>query len=250
MVTRAREQSSTLSAGLRALGADVLEVPTLQFAPPASYAPLDAALRRLGTYDVLLVTSANTAAILAKRLQPPWAEQPWTIAVGPSTAEALQKAGLRVDLQPLPSVAESMLRELVPVAAGKRMLLPRAAVARELLPDALRAAGATVDVVEAYRTVLVEDSRARVAELFRVSAAPVDAVTFTSSSTVENLLALLPAGSPKRVLAGSRLISIGPVTTATLRRHGLEPASEAAAHDVEGVLAATLRLFSKHGGKR
>ncbi len=243
VVTRAREQSSTLSAGLRALGAEVLEVPTLQFAPPASYAPLDEALRRLGTYDTLLVTSANTARVLGERLLPPWAIQPFTVAVGPSTAEALREARLRVDLQPAPSVVESILRELAPSAAGKRMLLPRAAVARDVLPDGLRTAGATVDVVEAYRTVLAENSRAAVAALFREGALPVDAITFTSSSTVENLLALLPTGDPERVLAGSRLISIGPITTATLRRYGLAPASEAAAHDVEGVIAAALRLF-------
>ncbi len=245
MVTRAREQSSTLSAGLRALGAEVLEVPTLQFAPPASYVPLDEALARVGTYDMLLVTSANTARILAERKPPPWSLQPLTVAVGPSTAEALRQAGLRVDLQPSPSIAESIVRELAPSAAGKRMLLPRAAVARDILPDALRAAGATVDVVEAYRTVLAEDSRALVAELFREGAPAIDAVTFTSSSTVENLLALLPQGTPAQVLAGVRLISIGPITSATLRRHGLRPAVEAIAHDVEGVIAATLQLFLK-----
>ncbi len=257
VVTRAREQSSTLSAGLRALGAEVLEVPTLQFAPPLSYEPLDAALGRLGIYDVLLVTSANTARVLAERLaalrQPPRLDaspgpaerQPFTAAVGPSTAEALRAAGLRVDLEAAPSVAESILRELAPSAAGKRMLLPRAAVARDILPDGLRAAGATVDVVEAYRTVLAEDSRALVGELFREDALPVDAVTFTSSSTVDHLVALLPPEASAHALAGAKLLSIGPITSERLRWHGLTPAGEAAVHDVQGLIDTVLRALHR-----
>ena len=144
LVTRTREQSSTLVFALRALGAEVIEVPTIRFEPPASYAPLDAALARLGEYDVLLVTSANTARVLAERRPLPWSAQPYTVAVGPATAEALEAPGLRVDLKPEPSVAESVLRILAPGAAGKKMLLVRAEQARDVLPDGLRAAGATV----------------------------------------------------------------------------------------------------------
>lgn len=242
VVTRAREGNSGLADSLRALGATVLEVPTIRFVPPLSYKPLDAALARLAEYDVLLVTSANTARVLVERKKTPWETQPFTVAIGPATADTLRGAGLRVDLQPKPSVAESVVRELAPGARGKRMLLPRAAVARDVIPEALRGAGATVDVVESYRTVLDEQSRPLLAGAFAPGASPVDAVTFTSSSTVENFWALLgPAAGP--ALAIAKACSIGPITSATLRRFGVEPAVEAEDYDVAGLVAAVLRLF-------
>ena len=244
MVTRTREQSSTLAVSLRALGADVLEVPTIRLVPPASYAPLDQALARLAEYDVLLVTSANTAQVLARRRPPPWGScQPWTVAIGPATAQALRQLGLRVDLQPMPAIAESVVRDLAPTAAGKRMLLARAAVARDLLPDTLRQAGATVDIVEAYRTVLAEESRPLLQAAFAPGAEPVDAVTFTSSSTVENFFALLGADAARHALHSSRACSIGPITSEALRAHGIEPAVEATEHDVTGLLAAVRRAL-------
>ncbi len=242
VVTRTREQSSTLAEALREMGADVLEVPTIRIAPPASYAPLDDALARLAEYDVLLVTSANTARVLAARKPAPWSEQPFTVAVGPATAKALVQLGLRVDRQPQPAVAESVVRDLAPLAGGKRMLLPQAAVARDLLPRALRQAGATVDVVEAYRTVLVEESRAVLHAAFAPGVPPVHAVTFTSSSTVDNFFALLGCDAARQALERSLACSIGPVTSATLRERGVAPAVEAAEHDVNGLLAAVLRI--------
>ncbi len=241
VVTRTREQASGLALALRELGAEVLEIPTIRIEPPASYAPLDAALARLSGYDTLLVTSANTVRVLVSRKPSPWGGQPFTVAIGPATAQALRESGLRVDLQPEPSVAESVVRELAPGAAGKRMLLVRAAVAREILPDALREAGATVDVVEAYRTVLAEESR----DLLRAAfAAPVDAVTFTSSSTVDNFFALLGDGDAERALASTNACSIGPITSQALRAHGVEPAVEAADHDVNGLVGSIVRLFA------
>lgn len=224
----------------------MLEVPTIRIEPPASYAPLDEALARLPDYDVLLVTSANTARVLAARKPTPWQRQPYTVAIGPATADALRATGFRVDQQPEPSVAESMVRELAPTARGQRILLPRAAVARELLPDALRAAGATVDIVEAYRTVPADDSGAMLADLFVPGAQPVDAVTFTSSSTAENFLALL-GDRACEALRGTRVCSIGPITSSTLRRYGFEPTVEAVHHDVSGLVTAVTDLFSAAG---
>ncbi|RRA49445.1 uroporphyrinogen-III synthase [Acidipila sp. EB88] len=252
LVTRTRAQSSTLAEALRVRGAEVIEIPTIRIEPPQSFAALDAALARLREYDTLLVTSANTAQALASRLATPWAHQPFTVAIGPATRDALLGYGLRVDLEPRPSVAESVIAALAPTAAGKRMLLVRAAVARELLPEALRAAGARVDVVEAYRTVLAGESAAKLAELFagdehsgdqHPGAAEIDAVTFTSSSTVENFVALLGEGAAHRALARSRACSIGPITSDTLRRHGFEPAIEAESHDVAGLVRAIEALF-------
>ncbi len=242
VVTRTREQGSKLVEGLRALGAEVVEAPLIRIEPPASYAALDAALARIATYDALLVTSANTARVLAERILPPWAVQPYTVAVGPATAAALRASGLRVDLQPEPAVAESVLRALAPDAAGKRMLLPQAAVARDVLPAGLRAAGAAVEVVEAYRTVPEESSRALLTEVFAGGA---DAVTFTSSSTAENFFALLGEAAARAALGRAAACSIGPVTSATLRGYGIEPAAEARKHDVPGLIAAVRALLTR-----
>ena len=242
LVTRTREQSSGLALSLRGLGAEVIEVPTIRIVPPRSYAPLDAALAVVADYDVLLVTSVNTARVLAGRNPPPGPGQPHRVAIAPATAPDCHSVGLRVDLQPAPSVAESVVRELAPSAQGKRMLLPQAAEARDLLPDALRNAGAVVDRVEAYRNELEERSRGLLEELFRGEQGKVDAVTFTSSSTVKNFLALLPEASRATALSRVRACSIGPVTSATLRDYGWQPAVEAATHDVEGLVAAVVRL--------
>ncbi len=237
LVTRTQEGSAKLARRLRALGAEAIEVPLIRIAPPLSFAPLDDALARLADYDVLLVTSANTARVLAERKPGPWSGQPFTAVVGPATAEAMRTAGLRVDLQPSPSVAESLVRELAPGAGGKRMLLPRAEVARELLPDSLRAAGAAVDVVPAYRTLPEERSRPLLLGLFAPGAPRVDAVTFTSGSTVKSFFELAGAAPATAALSQSTVFSIGPITTAVLRDHGCYRYREAAVHDLEGLIA-------------
>jgi uroporphyrinogen-III synthase len=245
VVTRTREQGSTLASALRALGAEVIEVPTIRIEPPASYAPLDAALARLAEFDVLLVTSANTARVLAERRPPPWGTQPYTVVIGPATAEALAAAGLRVDRQPEPSVAESVLQALGPTARGKRMLLVRAEQARDVLPDGLRAAGATVTVVNAYQTVVDEAAGPVLRELFTVGAPKVDAVTFTSSSTVRNFFLLLGDDSARSALGRSAACSIGPVTSATLRQCGVEPAVESLHFDVQGLVTAIEQVLQR-----
>ncbi len=248
LVTRTREQSSALAAALNTLGADVLEVPTIRIAPPESYAPLDAALARRREFDILIVSSANTAQVLAARMPSPWVYQPWTVAIGPATAAALHQAGFRVDEQPMPAIAESVVRELAPRVRGKRILLPRAKAARDLIPDALRAAGATVEVVEAYRTLLAEDSRSILQAAFAPDAPPVSAVTFSSSSTVTNFFALLGPEGAQAALATARACSIGPITSATLRGYGVEPAGEAAQHDVPGLVEAILQVVGENRG--
>ena len=244
IVTRSRAQASSLADALASLGARILEVPTIATVPPEDYAPLDAALAQLDTYDWLLVTSANTARVLRERLaSPPLERRPkWVGAVGRATANALEALGFRVDLVPSPFVAESLIAELEHRVAGRRVLLARAAVARDVLPDALRAAGAHVDVVDAYRTVLPAASRALLETAFAPGAPLPDGVTFTSSSTVTNFLALLVAAALERP-ARLQAFSIGPITSATLREHGWEPAAEAAEHDIAGLVAAVLAVL-------
>ncbi len=237
LVTRTREQSSTLSQALRELGAEVLEIPLIRIEPPSSYAALDAALATIGSYDTLIVTSANTAAVLRERRPLPWPWQPYTVAVGPATAQALATAGLRVDLVPTPAVAESVLAALAPGARGKRMLLVRAAVARDVLPDGLRAAGADLDVVDAYRTIEAPEAAGQLGEAFG-GTGQIDAVTFTSSSTAEHFVRLLTSGRAMEVFKRTAACSIGPITSQTLRSLGVEPATEAAEHTVAGLVKA------------
>ena len=251
VVTRSRDQASALSRRLQELGATVIEIPTIAIVPPQSYEPLDAALAQLQLYDWLVITSANTAHVLAQRLVVrglALSGQPRTVAVGPATAEALRQHGWRVDLVPQPAVAESIVSALRGQVRGKRVLIARAEVARDLLPLALEEAGAEVVIVHAYRTVLAEASESIVAEAFGTGAgqsrATLDGLTFTSSSTVRNLAALLEkARAPWP--AAAQVFSIGPITSRTLREHSIEPDWEAAEHDVEGLVASVVKAFSQ-----
>ena len=248
VVTRARQQASRLSRELEARGARVIELPTIEIVPPDSYDPLDAALHDLERYQWLIITSANTARVLGERLallgaRPSRFSGIKLIAVGPATATALREAGFRVDLVPSKYVAESLVDLLRYQISGTRVLLARAAVARDVIPDELRRLGAVVDVVDAYRTIVPEGSTELVREIFGGAVLP-DAVTFTSSSTATNLFHLLRGAGVSSVPSGVRALSIGPVTSATLRELGWEPAVEADPHDVDGLIEAALSVLS------
>ncbi len=242
LVTRGVTQAAKLSNGLRALGTIPIEVPVLEIQPPVSCAPLDAALRDLASYDWLVLTSANAARSIAKRaaeLGIALSDQAslMVAAVGPATAKEAEAAGLAVALMPESAVAESLVAALADQARGKRILLARAAIARYVIPDALREAGAVVDVVDAYRNVLP----AAAPELLRAALAqPIDAVTFTSSSSVTHLAEAAQAADLTFPLAGIPAISIGPITSETLREAGWTPAAEANTHDIPGLIDAVM----------
>ncbi len=241
LVTRAAHQASKLSDGLRALGAEPVEVPVLEIQPPLSFEALDRALRQLDSYDWLIFTSANTVRQLAERsaalgISFEKTLTPQVAAVGEATASAAWDAGFAVALVPESYVAESLVESLAGQAAGKRILLARAEIARDVIPDALRVAGAVVDVVDAYRNVLPEAAP----ELLRQALdAGIDAATFTSSSSVTHLAEAARHAGIAFPFAGVLAVSIGPITSATLREHGWEPAAEASPSDVEGLIAAT-----------
>jgi len=151
-------------------------------------------------------------------------------AIGPATAKAIEALHLKVDLVPTQYVAESLVEAFAPYdLQSKRIILPRAAVARDVVPVELTKRGATVDVVEAYRTIVPPNSAELVTEVF---ARKPDWITFTSSSTVKNFLAIV---GPK-VLEGINIASIGPVTSDTARMHGLHVAVEARQHTMDGLL--------------
>ncbi|HYM09585.1 MAG TPA: uroporphyrinogen-III C-methyltransferase [Bryobacterales bacterium] len=234
VVTRAREQAGALGGRLRELGANVVEIPTIEIQPPADWKPLDAALMRLDAFDWLIFTSANGVRFFTQRLDASPRDlrglRARLCAIGPATAAALAALHLKVDLVPAEYVAESVVAafEKIPLE-GARILLPRAAAARDLIPKELEKRGAQVTVVEAYRTVAAQG--VEWPEKFRP-----DWIAFTSSSTVENFHALFGAER----LQGVRVASIGPVTSATARRLGIEVAAEAQEHTVEGLAGALL----------
>jgi len=226
VVTRARAQASSLLARLRELGAEAVEVPAIRIDDPADGgAALRDAAARLGTYDWVVVTSPNGAERLLAELRDARAFGAARVAaIGPGSADALRASNVQADLVPERFVAEGLL-EVFPDGPG-RVLIARAAEARDVLPEGLRERGWAVDVVEAYRTV---QGRPTAEELAAVAAA--DVVTFTSSSTVRNFLAVCDVVPP--VVA-----CIGPVTADTAREHGLTVDVEAEVHTIDGLLDA------------
>jgi uroporphyrinogen-III synthase len=249
LVGRARRQASTLSAELRALGAEVIEIPFIEIRPPRSYDPLDAALKQISRYQWLVLTSVNGVEALAARMKrseiKPSEQVHLNIAaIGPSTRSAAETIGLKVSVVPSRYVAESVVDSLRGKVEGQRVLLVRAAVARDVIPRELRKMGGTVDVVEAYETVVPESSKKKLQSLMKDPAQRPHVVTFTSSSTVRNFIELL--GGRDRLphittlLDGVRLASIGPITSATLREFGLPVHVEAEEYTIAGLTHAIL----------
>ena len=179
---------------LAALGAEVIEIPTIEIRPPDSWEPLDAAIRRLEEFHYLLVTSANGVRNFLARLAASGRDvralKGLTIgAIGPATAAEFARTGVKVDLLPTEYVAEGLVAALGDRdLRGKAFLIPRARVARDLVPRVLEERGARVEVVEAYQTVMPEISPD---ELARLLTPPPDAITFTSSSTATNFAKLV-----------------------------------------------------------
>ena len=236
VITRDRRQSPLLAEPLEALGAEILFVPVIEIVDAAEASSLARAVRELASYDWLIFTSVNGVRHFVEALDRSDRDlrdlTGKLCAIGPATRAAIEALHLRVDVMPEEYVAESLVAALAgEELKGKRVLLPRAAVARDLVPDTLRERGAAVDVVEAYRTIIPADAAARAKEAL---AHKPDWITFTSSSTVTNLLAV--AG--REALAGIKVASIGPVTSATARAAGLVVDVEAEPHTIEGLVDA------------
>jgi len=246
LVTRAAHQAGKLSEGLRALGAEPVEVPVIEIRPPQDLRPLDRALRQLDSYDWLILTSANTVRALEDRaaslgLSLTSVTHFNIAAVGDATADAARRAGFAVALVPDTYVAESLTKSLVGQTRGKKVLLARAAVARDVIPDTLRASGATVDVVDAYRNVMPESAPALLREALQLGIA---AAAFTSSSSVTHLADAARQAGIAFPFAGVAAISIGPVTSKTLLDLGWEPAAEASPSDIPGLIQAVARALA------
>ena len=242
LVPRAEDQAEETCAMLAALGAEPIRCPVITFAPPDDIAALDAALRRLaaGTYDWVVFTSVNGVRHVHTRLHTlalpvTTLAQARIAVIGPATAHALEELGLHPALVPSSYIAEAVADTLIAQGIrGQRVLILRAAEARPVLPERLRAAGAIVDVVAAYRTVPAPPPP-HVLTLLRRG--DINAVLFTSGSTVHNLIAGLGPDAP-RLLQRVRLACIGPVTADVVRGYGLPVAVVAETHTVPGLLAA------------
>jgi uroporphyrinogen III methyltransferase/synthase len=243
VVTRARAQASGLAATLRSLGATVVELPAIRIEPRTDTEEVRAAAAAIADYDLVCLTSPNGVNLLFEALADAGRDAralagATVAAIGPGTARALAAHGIAADVVPERFVAEALVEALAGVAVdGKRVLVARAAEARDVLPDALRKRGGEVDVVTLYETVreAPDDAATRAAQA-------ADYVTFTSSSTVKNLTEVLGDRFP----AAARIVSIGPVTSGSVREAGLEVAVEADRHDVDGLLAALLADAATH----
>jgi uroporphyrinogen-III synthase len=244
LITRAPHQASALAEGLRARGFDPILIPTIELAPPTSFCALDAALACLFDFHWLLFTSANAVEAFTQHLGSVYLPTQLKIAaIGPATARAVEDLlKTKPDLIPEKAVAESLAEALLPHArqpdgSPTRFLLARAEAARDTLPESLTAAGAEVTIAPVYRTVIPARSIDEVKALFSVPETYPDAITFTSSSTVTNLLALL-ASAGLVLPPGILRISIGPITSQTLHEAGLPPHAEAEAATIASLVEA------------
>ncbi len=250
-MTRSRAQARSLSALLEADGALVIEVPAIRIAPLRDYGPVDQAIARLAGYDWIAFTSQNAVIAFIDRLKARGRDAASlggvrVAAIGPATSRALEACGLRPALAPQRFVAEALVEAFAgqdgEALRGARVLLPRALEARTTLPDGLRALGALVDVVPVYR---VEAERQQDPLAWRrLLRETIDAVTFTSPSTVRNFLELLGPASP-RVLGRALVACIGPVTAATARECGVTVGLVAETYTIPGLVEALRRRLSR-----
>jgi uroporphyrinogen III methyltransferase/synthase len=238
LVTRPAAQASDLIRRLRELGAEPIICPTIRILPPDDFGPLDAAIRRLHQYNWLIFTSVNGVRFFFQRLQVLGSKDALAgvrlAAIGPATADALAAQGLPVHFMPREYVAEAIVEGIGDVT-DQRILLPRADIARKALANGLRAKGAVVNEVTAYRTVLAspEDLMTLLGQ-----EGEIDIATFTSPSTVRNFALLLGDRSPGEALGNAVIACIGPITARAAQAMGLAVDIVAEKHTVEGLVEA------------
>jgi uroporphyrinogen III methyltransferase/synthase len=234
VVTRAADQAGALSKLLTQAGAEAIELPVISLEPTEDAT----ALLRLSFYDWLVFTSVNGVRYFVEHMERLGVDirrwPPRVAAIGPATAEAIARLHVKVDAIPESFVAEGLAAAFEQFEmTGRKVLVARAAEGRDVVPEALRQRGARVDVVDIYRNVVPPDAPGRAREVF---AHKPDWVTFTSSSTVKNLLSMID----RPTLDGVRLASIGPATSETMRKHGLIVDAEAEPHTMEGLVRAMI----------
>ena len=247
VVTRAREQASDLLHLLNASGADCLECPTIQIAPPDDWEPLDRAIQSLSDYHWLVFTSVNGVGFFFNRLYALGKDARAlhhirTACIGPATEKRLKDFGLTCDILPESYRAESVVEAFkYQEITGKKILLPRAREARPILPEELSRMGAEVDEIPVYVTRIAEDNTATL--LARLAEQGIDCITFTSSSTVRNLKKLIPEASFKQLLAPVTIACIGPITADTARELGFDVHLVADTYTIPGLVDALIAHY-------
>ncbi len=246
VVTRTRKQAGALSSQLRDLGAEVIELPTIKIEPPTDLRAFAELVQDAHTYDWIVFTSPNGVTAFFEMFYKLYDDAREIggvriAAIGPATAQRVRDFHLKVDLQPEEFVAEAVLREFKKQGdlENLRILIARAEEARDLLPKGLEALGAIVDVAFSYKTVAEPSDRTEARS--RLAAEGADMITFTSSSTVENYLALRLPWPPGMLVA-----SIGPITSQTARDRGLKIGVEAEQHDISGLVEAIRHFFARN----
>jgi uroporphyrinogen III methyltransferase/synthase len=229
VVTRARPQSAEITTRLEALGATVIHCATIEVAAPVSWGPVDASIQRLAEYDWLVFTSANGVEFFFQRLREKIGDRNAKLtkqiicAIGLATARAVEAAGADASVVASESRAEGALAAIIDYLGGPeslrglKFLIPRARVARDVLPDGLRKLGARVDAVETYQTIKPSVEPDSILNLFKEKS--IDAITFTSSSTISNLAAIVGLEDLSSLLANTIAFCIGPVTAETAENH-------------------------------
>ncbi len=249
VVTRARQQAAGLTQLLENAGACVLEVPTIRIEPPDSWDPLDRAIGELGDFHWVIFTSVNGVEIFRERLEASGRDLRTLsgariAAIGPATARALHRWGREPEVVPREYRAEALLERLRnEVRAGDRVLIPRAAEARDLLVAGLTGLGAHVTEVPAYRTRPVRDGADRLRQALQSGG--IDAITFTSSSTVRNFASLFSPDERDELLTGVVIASIGPITARTGAEYGLATRVMPKEYTIPALARALIDYFRK-----
>ena len=238
VVTRAAHQTEELAGPLRALGADVIPLPTIAIAPPANPGLLCDAAAHCHQYDWIIFTSVNAVEAFAAELSRNHNCRARIATVGAATAQAAERCGFTVALVPEKYIAESLVEAFAQEDLNnRRILIPSAAVTRDVVPRELRKLGAQVDVVEAYRNILPPETAQKAINIFREPYP--DWVLFASSSAVENLVALIGVG-PLRYVS---IATIGPATSQAVAKAGLTVTAEAAVHSIPGLVEAVVLCY-------
>ncbi len=246
LVTRAREQASVLTGMLEERGARCIEAPAIKIVEPESFSALDTAIGQLNSYDWIIFTSTNGVDYFFQRLHHAGLDSrslanAKVAAIGAQTAGHLDKYGIRPDIIPLEFRAEGIVEAMTGrILPGMKVLIPRALVARDILPIKLADLGAEVTVAPAYRTIAGETDGKRIAG--KLALGEISLVTFTSSSTVTNLLDLLGEGGPE-LISKAKVACIGPITAATCIEHGITPDVIAEEYTISGMVDAIDTLF-------
>ncbi|ACB84708.1 uroporphyrinogen-III C-methyltransferase [Natranaerobius thermophilus] len=248
LVTRARSQASELSYKISQLGGQPVEFPTIKIEKPDTYQPLDEAIKKLAEYNWLVFTSVNGVKHFFNRLENLDYDCRQlaglkTCAIGSKTKESLEEKGIKADVVPQEYRAEALIDLMKEqVKSGDRVLIPRAKEAREVLPEALREQGLKVDVITAYETVKDTKDTEKVRKMLKQN--ELDAITFTSSSTVKNFVEVLELNvglnEPGAVLANTHIACIGPITASTCQQYGIEVNSIANEYTIPGLVESLI----------